>query len=207
MRGIASAARIAVVVLIMATDTGIAAHAQGIAHPFHVAQPAQAPDEVYLAVEIPTGSATKYEIGEDGLVYVDRFQSMPVVYPANYGSLPRTLAGDGDPLDALVLTREPLHPGVMIRFRPIGYLRMTDGGEADEKVIGVPVDDVDPTYAGIRDMSDLPAIERARIEAFFRVYKDLPAGSKLVRLDGFGDAAQARELIGTAMSRYLHQDR
>lgn len=205
MRGFASAARIAVVVLAMVTAPAV--HAQGIAHPFHVAQPAQAPDEVYLAVEIPAGSATKYEIGEDGLVYVDRFQSMPVVYPANYGSLPRTLAGDGDPLDALVLTRDPLHPGVMIRFRPIGYLRMTDGGEADEKVVGVPVDDVDPTYAGIRDMSDLPAIERARIEAFFRVYKDLPAGSKLVQLDGFGDAAQARELIRTAMSRYLQQDR
>ena len=205
MRGFASAARIAVAVLAMVTAPAV--HAQGIAHPFHVAQPAQAPDEVYLAVEIPAGSATKYEIGEDGLVYVDRFQSMPVVYPANYGSLPRTLAGDGDPLDALVLTRDPLHPGVMIRFRPIGYLRMTDGGEADEKVVGVPVDDVDPTYAGIRDMSDLPAIERARIEAFFRVYKDLPAGSKLVQLDGFGDAAQARELIRTAMSRYLQQDR
>ncbi len=177
-------------------------HAGALVHPFHATQPAQAPDEVHLAVEIPAGSAIKYEIGADGLVYVDRFLSMPVVYPGNYGALPRTRGGDGDPLDAVVFTREPLHPGVLIRFRPIGYLRMVDGGEADEKIIGVPVDAVDPGYADIRGIDDLPAMERARIEAFFRVYKDLPAGQKTVELDGFGDAAQARELIGEAMRRY-----
>jgi len=108
--------------------TAVAA-ADGVLHPFLVAQPKQAPQEVNLAVEIPAGSFTKYEIKEDGLVHVDRFQSMPVAYPANYGSMPRTLAGDNDPLDALVLTREPLHPGVIVRFRPIGYLKMVDGGE------------------------------------------------------------------------------
>ena len=117
-----------------------------IRHPFLAAQLKKAPEEVLLAVEIPAGSFTKYEINEEGLVYVDRFQSMPVVYPANYGSMPRTLAGDGDPLDALVLTREPLHPGVLIVFRPIGYLRMQDKGEQDDKVIGVPTDKVDTTY-------------------------------------------------------------
>lgn len=173
-----------------------------IVHPFHARQPKAAPAEVLLAVEIPAGSFTKYEIGEDGLTYVDRFQSMPVVYPANYGSLPRTLAGDNDPLDALVLTREPLHPGTLIRFRPIGYLRMVDGGEADEKIIGVPTDKIDPGYASIRDIEDLPEIERARIEAFFRVYKDLPAGRKTVELDGYADAAAARALIEQALARF-----
>src|SRR3546814_19075382 len=79
---------------------------------------------------------------------------MPVAYPGNYGSLPGTLAGDDDPLDALVLTRAPLHPGVLLRFRPIGVLRMRDGGEADEKIIGVPVDDIDPMYTAIRDIGD-----------------------------------------------------
>jgi inorganic pyrophosphatase len=176
--------------------------AEGILHPFQAAQAARAPDEAMMAVEIPSGSSIKYEIGADGLVYVDRFQSMPVVYPGNYGSLPRTLAGDGDPLDAVVLTREPLHPGVLIRFRPIGYLRMIDGGEADEKIIGVPADDVDPTYIDVRDIDDLPAIERARVEAFFRVYKDLPAGRKVVDLDGFADAAHARDLIRESMDRF-----
>lgn len=145
---------------------------------------------------------TKYEINEDGLVFVDRFQSMPVAYPANYGSMPRTLAGDGDPLDALVLTREPLHPGVLIKFRPIGYLKMIDDGKHDEKVIGVPTDRIDPTYTNIRELSDLPQIERDRIEAFFRVYKDLPKGRNPVQLDGFGNAQEARALIKTSLERF-----
>ncbi len=173
-----------------------------VGHPFLATQPAQAPAEVLLAVEIPAGSSIKYEIGDDGLVFVDRVLSMPVAYPANYGSMPRTLAGDGDPLDALVLTRQPLHPGVLVRFRPVAVLRMTDKGEQDEKIIGVPVDQVDPTYAGIRDVTDLPAIERQRIEAFFRVYKDLPAGRNPVQLNGWGNAAEARTLISEAMKRF-----
>jgi inorganic pyrophosphatase len=176
--------------------------AERILHPFLAPQPKGAPEEVLLAVEIPAGGFTKYEINEDGLVFVDRFQSMPVAYPANYGSMPRTLAGDGDPLDALVLTREPLHPGVLIKFRPVGVLRMTDDGEGDEKIIGVPTDKIDPTYAGIRDLGDLPPIERQRIEAFFRVYKDLPAGRNPVKLDGFGDAAEARALILRSLERF-----
>ncbi len=173
-----------------------------IRHPFRAAQPANVPAEAMLAVEIPAGSSIKYEINDDGLVFVDRFQSMPVVWPANYGSLPRTRAGDGDPLDALVLTREPLHPGVLIRFRPIGVLRMIDDGRGDEKIIGVPSDAIDPTYARIRDLEDLPAIERDRIEAFFRVYKELPKGRNPVRLNGYGNAAEARELIRMSMQRF-----
>lgn len=173
-----------------------------IRHPFLAAQAKNAPEEAILAVEIPAGSFTKYEINEEGLLFVDRFQSMPVAYPANYGSMPRTLAGDGDPLDALVLTREPLHPGVLIKFRPIGVLRMRDAGQGDEKIIGVPTDKVDPTYSGIRDLKDLPAIERDRIEAFFRVYKDLPKGRNPVELSGYGDAVEAKELIRASMQRF-----
>lgn len=191
--------------LVLLTAAAIAQADPSVRHPFYADQPKQAPDEVVLAVEIPAGSFTKYEINEQGLVYVDRFQSMPVAYPANYGSMPRTLAGDGDPLDALVLTREPLHPGVLIRFRPIGYLKMIDGGEHDEKVIGVPTDKVDPTYAGIRDLSDLPEIERQRIEAFFRVYKDLPSGRNPVQLNGWGNAAEARKLIEESLQRFKQQ--
>lgn len=176
-----------------------------VLHPFLAAQPRNAPEEAVLTVEIPAGSFTKYEINEEGLVFVDRFQSMPVAYPANYGSMPRTLAGDGDPLDALVLTREPLHPGVLIGFRPVGVLRMTDDGEGDQKVIGVPTDKIDPSYAGIRDLGDLPLIERQRIEAFFRIYKDLPAGRNPVKLDGFGDAAEARALIVESLQRFAQK--
>jgi len=182
----------------------VPALAQGpefVRNPLHVPQPKAAPAEARVMIEIPAGSFTKYETREDGLVFVDRFQSMPVAYPANYGSMPSTLAGDGDPLDALVLTREPLHPGVLIDFRPIGVLRMIDKGEHDEKIIGVPTDKVDPTYADIQDLKDLPEIERQRIEAFFRVYKDLPAGRNTVQLNGWGDAAEARALIAEAVKR------
>jgi inorganic pyrophosphatase len=176
-----------------------------VLHPFLAAQPKNAPEAAVLTVEIPAGSFTKYEINEDGLLFVDRFQSMPVTYPANYGSMPRTLAGDGDPLDALVLTREPLHPGVLIEFRPIGVLRMTDDGEGDQKIIGVPTDKIDPTYAGIRDLGDLPVIERQRIEAFFRVYKDLPVGRNPVKLDGFGNAEEARAVIMQSLQRFARE--
>ncbi|KAF1017576.1 MAG: Inorganic pyrophosphatase [Stenotrophomonas maltophilia] len=199
LRRVLPAAALAVALALVA---GASLAADSVLHPFLAAQPKQAPDEVHLAVEIPAGSFTKYEIKDDGLVHVDRFQSMPVAYPANYGSMPRTLAGDNDPLDALVLTREPLHPGVIIRFRPIGYLKMIDGGEHDEKVIGVPTDKVDPTYASIRDLSGLPEIERQRIEAFFRVYKNLPSGRNPVQLNGWGNAAEARALISEAMKRF-----
>jgi inorganic pyrophosphatase len=189
--------------LLLALPLAADAAQPGWVHPFHAAQAAKAPDELLLAVEIPAGSFTKYEIGEDGLLHVDRFLAMPMAYPANYGSMPRTLAGDGDPLDALVLTRAPLHPGAVIRFRPVGVLRMVDGGEADEKIIGVPVDKVDASYAGIRDLADLPKAEIDRIEAFFRVYKQLPAGSKTVELHGWGDAAEARRIAAEALQRYL----
>lgn len=191
--------------LLLLTGASLASNA--VLHPFLAAQPKEAPEEANLAVEIPAGSFTKYEIKEDGLVHVDRFQSMPVAYPANYGSMPRTLAGDNDPLDALVLAREPLHPGVIVRFRPIGYLKMVDNGEHDEKVIGVPTDKIDPTYANIRDLQDLPLIERQRIEAFFRVYKDLPEGRNPVQLNGWGNAAEAKALIRESMQRFDAQQR
>ena len=189
--------------MMLAVSPG-AAHAREahIRHPFLAQQPQTAPEEVLLAVEIPAGSSTKYEINDEGLVFVDRFQSMPVAYPANYGSMPRTLAGDGDPLDALVLTREPLHPGVLVMFRPIGVLRMLDDGEHDEKIIGVPTDKVDPSYAAIRDIGDLPRAERDRIEAFFRVYKALSEEGNPVRLDGYGDAEEAKALISGALERF-----
>lgn len=193
---------------LLATAPGAAKQppTHAVRHPLRVEQPRHAPREALLAVEIPAGGTVKYEIGSDGLLFVDRFLSMPVAYPANYGSLPRTLAGDGDPLDALVLTRTQVHPGVLIHFRPVGVLRMTDRGEADEKIIGVPTEAVDPTYATIRDLRDLPPAELERIEAFFRVYKMVPEPTNPVVLHGYGNAAQARSLIETAMQRFQRRE-
>lgn len=166
-------------------------------------QPAAAPSELLARIEIPAGSTHKYEIDEaTGAIYLDRVMAMPVVYPANYGYLPGTLAGDGDALDVLVLTQQPVHPGVLIRVRPLGYLKMIDGGEADEKVICVPIARVDPHFAGIHSLEDLPEALLQQIEAFFRVYKQLPAGRKLVELDGFGSRDEAMRIIREAMENH-----
>lgn len=166
-------------------------------------QPESAPEEVYALVEIPAGSTTKYELdAATGHLLVDRFQSMPVVYPANYGTLPSTLAGDNDPLDVLVYTREPVVPGALILVRPIGILRMLDGGEQDDKLVAVPAAAVDPGYAGIRDIDDLAEIELQRLQAFFKVYKQLPAGRKQIELQELGDRAAALEVTRAALLQF-----
>ncbi|MFD2239220.1 inorganic diphosphatase [Aureimonas populi] len=176
--------------------------AQGFVAPYAYPQPEEG-GEFNVVIEIPAGSFTKYEIDPDnGHVIVDRFQSMPVVYPANYGSIPSSLAGDGDPLDAVVYTREPIVPGAIIRARAIGILKMIDGGEEDDKVVAVPVSDVDPQYDAIAELADMPAVELERLEAFFRVYKDLPAGRKRVELNGYEDAATAISLVDEALAAY-----
>lgn len=175
-------------------------------HPFSYPQPEDG-EEFLTVIEIPAGSFTKYEIDADhGYVLVDRYQSMPVTYPANYGSIPSSLAGDGDPLDGLIFTREPIVPGAVIKVRAIGVLHMIDGGEEDSKIIAVPASDIDPTYDAIRSIEDLPEIERQRIEAFFRVYKQLPEGRKLVELNGFGGVNEATEMVASAIEAYRAAD-
>src|SRR5438094_901229 len=98
------------------------------------------PDDLNVIVEIPAhGGAIKYEVDkESGLLIVDRFMPTSMHYPCNYGFLPNTLADDGDPVDVLVITPEPLQPGCMIRSRAIGLLRMTDESGEDGKIIAVP---------------------------------------------------------------------
>ena len=158
------------------------------------------PHEINVIIEIPKDAEpVKYEVDKaSGAIFVDRILSTPMRYPCNYGYVPHTLCGDGDPADVVVLMPLALIPGSVIRVRPVGVLRMSDRGEADEKIIGVPTDNVDPAYAAIRDIGDLPQAERERIEAFFRVYKDLPAGGNGVRLHGYGDADEAWALIRQA---------
>lgn len=171
-------------------------------HPYHRAQPASAPREMLALIEIPMGSAVKYEIDKvTGHLFVDRFQSMPVVAPANYGSFPSTLAPDGDPLDAVLLARAPVQAGAFVRVRPVGVIRTIDGDDPDDKVLVVPLSAVDPTYDAVRDLKDVAALERERIAAYFRVYKQLPDGQegKIVESAGL-EAALA--VIREAMARY-----
>ncbi len=175
----------------------------GWVHPFDFPQAKQAPAEIFAVIEITAGSFTKYEIDpNNGHLVVDRFQSMPVAYPANYGGICRTLAGDGDPLDVLVYSREPIVPGAIIRVRPVGILRSVDGGEQDDKVLAVPASKIDPTFDAIQNFSDLPEIELQRLEAFFRVYKQLPEGRKVVELGGFEGVEAARSEIQASLDRF-----
>lgn len=179
---------------------------QRAANVMHFPQPDKAPAEVYAVIEIPQGSFTKYEIdAATGHLIANRFQSMPVVYPANYGTLPSTLAGDGDPLDVLVYTREPIVPGALIKVRPVGVLVMLDAGEQDDKIIAVPTSKVDPTYDDIRDLKDLPEIERARLETFFTIYKNLPEGRKKVEITEIGDRKMALGIIAKSLEGYVEQ--
>lgn len=189
-------------VIAMALALAATPAAAQMKHPFTYPQPEDT-SEFYTVIEIPAGSFTKYEIDEEhGYVLVDRYQSMPVVYPANYGSIPSSLGGDGDPLDGLVITREPIVPGAVIKVRAIGVLNMIDGGEEDSKIVAVPASKIDPTYDAVRTIEDLPEIERQRIEAFFRVYKQLPAGRKVVELNGFGGANEAAAMVSEAIEAY-----
>ena len=166
-------------------------------------QPENVPDEFYAVTEIPAGGMIKYETdAKTGFIVADRFQSMPVAYPANYGSLTQSLGGDNDPLDVIFYTRAPLQPGTLIKLRPIGVLKMIDGGEVDDKIVAVPASKIDPTYDDIKEMRDLPKVEQQRLEAFFRVYKQLPEGRKKVELNGFEDAAKAKAEIKQAFDAY-----
>lgn len=172
-----------------------------LAHPYHLEQPDAAPARLLALVEIPAGSNVKYELDKQtGHIIVDRFLTTPMAYPANYGSLPSVFAEDGDPVDILVFSRVPIAPGVLIEVRPIGTLRMRDRGENDDKIIAVPAEDVDPFYADISDIDDLPAEARASIETFFRNYKSNDPDDGQVTTHGFINAESTLE----ALRGYLH---
>jgi len=161
------------------------------------------PDDINVVIEIPKDAEpVKYEVDKaSGAIFVDRVLSTPMRYPCNYGYIPNTLSGDGDPVDALVLLPLPLIAGSVIRCRPVGLLNMDDEAGHDTKLIVVPGDKVFRGYTHIRDIDDAPQHWRDRIAHFFEHYKDLEQG-KWVKVSGWGDAAAAREEIGESVERY-----
>ncbi len=161
-----------------------------------------APEDIYVVVEIPQGGWVKYELDhEKGIIFVDRFLFTPMHYPANYGYIPQTLAEDGDPLDALVLSRAPVYPGTVIRARPVGVLIMEDEKGKDEKIIAVPVDKLDPAWSKVKDITDVPEAILNEIKHFFEHYKDNEPG-KWAKVREFKDAAAAKKLIEEAIERF-----
>ena len=160
------------------------------------------PEDVNVIIEVPIGGEPiKYEMDKAaGTLVVDRFLHTPMRYPGNYGFVPHTLSDDGDPIDVLVANTRPIVPGAVINVRPIGVLKMRDDGGGDEKIIAVPVPRLTKRYENVHEFTDLPAITREQIQHFFEHYKDLEPG-KWVKLIGWGDAAEARQLIVEAIKR------
>jgi inorganic pyrophosphatase len=153
------------------------------------------PYDINVVIEIPQGSAVKYEIDkESGAIVVDRFLFTPTAYPAAYGFIPGTLADDGDPADVLVLIPSQVVPGAVIRARPIGMLKMEDEAGNDVKIICVPHDKIHPQHSEINEVADLPNITRRAIEHFFENYKDLE-DDKWVKVTGWVGREEAAEEI------------
>lgn len=139
--------------------------------------------EILVHIEIPKNSSVKYEF-KDNRLNVDRILHPPMVYPYNYGYIPKTLSGDGDPLDAMVITDNKIQPGSYIKCRPIGMLVTEDESGMDEKIICVPITKIDPTYKEITDMNQLPNHILKQIEFFFENYKRME-NEKWVKIHGF----------------------
>jgi inorganic pyrophosphatase len=161
------------------------------------------PKDVNVIIEVPMGGEPiKYEIDKaSGAMFVDRFLYTPMRYPTNYGFIPGTLSGDGDPVDVLCIGRRALIPGCVLRVKPVGVLLMEDQAGIDEKIIGVPVSSLTAFYDGTDSYKQLPAIQLAQIEHFFAHYKDLEPG-KWTKIQGWKDRDVAEQLILEGIDRH-----
>ena len=148
------------------------------------------PSDFVACIEIEQGSKNKYELDkETGLIILDRVLYTSTHYPMNYGFIPRTLSGDGDPLDVFVLCSQPIEKMSLVRCYPIGIVYMTDKDETDEKVIAIPFGD--PQYNSYSDISELPGHLIAELRHFLSVYKQLENKEvKVLKVEGHESAMQ-----------------
>jgi len=165
------------------------------------------PRDVNVIIENPIGGEpVKYELDkETGAMFVDRFLHTAMHYPGNYGFVPHTLSGDGDPVDVIVVGRVPVMPGAVVRARPVGVLVMEDEKGDDEKILGVPVDSLHPYYTDIETYEDLPQILLDQISHFFTHYKDLEKG-KWSRILRWGGPDEAERMIVEGIDRAAAED-
>lgn len=158
--------------------------------------------EFEVLIEIPKGSRNKYEYDFDlHKIKYDRMIFSSMMYPADYGFIPETLALDSDPLDVLVLVSEPTFPGCVMKVKPIGVFHMADEKGPDEKVICVPVSD--PVWNKLHDLNDVNPHLIKEIEHFFQVYKDLE--EKKVAVNGWGNLSEALQIYKECKERYQNQ--
>lgn len=156
------------------------------------------PNELYVVVEVPYGHRNKYEYDSElGAIVLDRPLFSPVHYPGDYGFVPGTMAGDGDPLDVLVLVKTPTFPGCVVAARPLGVLMMQDEKGGDEKILAVPA--TDPSFETYHSLSDVPPHFLREMDHFFRVYKELEG--KHVTSMGWKDRWEAEQIIRDCIKR------
>lgn len=160
------------------------------------------PNSINVIVENPANALpVKYELDkESGALFVDRFLATPMHYPLNYGFVPNTLSGDGDPIDVLVLSEYPITYGAVIPCKPIGILLMEDEKGEDEKILAVPTEKMNSEYSKINEISEISKIILDKIEHFFEHYKDLEKG-KWVKVAGYKDSKEAKNKILEAVKR------
>ena len=157
------------------------------------------PDTINVIIEIPSGSKDKYELDkETGLIMLDRVLEVSMSYPGHYGFVPQTLCDDDDPLDVILLTHSPLHPGILVKARPVGMLHMIDGGESDEKILAVPAND--PRFDEIKDLKNVPKAFLDEIYHFFDRYKDLRKGK--IEIGSWVNARKAKKAINDSIKLY-----
>lgn len=161
------------------------------------------PRDINVIIEIPSQSnPVKYEVDKStGAMFVDRFLNTAMFYPCNYGYVPMTLSEDGDPVDVLVLSPQPVISGSVVRCRPIGMLNMTDESGPDAKILAVPISKLTALYSHIKNPEDVSPHILATIEHFFAHYKDLEP-EKWVRIEGWSNAAAAEKEIQAGVDRY-----
>ena len=161
--------------------------------------PAGTADEMNVIIEIPKYSKNKYEIDkETGIIALDRVMHSAQDYPFDYGFVPQTLFDDGDALDVVLLTTYPLAPGILVKARPVAIMEMVDGGERDDKVIAVPVDD--PRFDDVKDIGDLNKHFIKETSHFFETYKKVQ--NKEVKLGAWLGAAEAKAAFARSRDLY-----
>ena len=152
-----------------------------------------------VVIEVPKGSKNKYELDkETGLLRLDRVLYSAVHYPADYGFIPRTFCDDGDPLDALVIGQEPVHPLTLVEARAIGVMRMRDEKGIDDKIVAVSVRD--PAFSDYTDKSQLPAHLLREVKRFFEDYKALE--HKQVIVEDMLGPQEAIQIINRGLEDY-----
>lgn len=160
------------------------------------------PSNINVVIEIPQNSNIKYEVdSESGILFVDRKLHTSMVYPFNYGFIPKTREEDGDPIDILVMSNDAFSPLSVVRSKPIGVLIMEDEEGQDSKIIAVPNEKIDYDYSKYTEIDQLDVRILDKIKHFFEHYKELEKG-KYVKVTGWENSKKAEKIILEGIERF-----